>query len=108
MSHSPFRYVPGCAVEYRGATERRGSAWVATIRRGHERRDCYRAAVPSPDGPDAAARAALARFNAALNADGFDSWVLLGAALSMNGGNLYAYPVGPAYCAETLPLIAPA
>ena len=81
---------------------------MAVIRRGHERRDCYRAAVPSADGPDAAARAALEKFNAALNADGFEPWQLLGAALSMNGGDLYAYPVGPAYCAETLPLTAPA
>ena len=77
------------------------------IRRGQDRRDCYRAAVPSADGPDAAARAAVARFNAALNADR-EPWALLGAALSMDGGNRYAYPVGPAYCAPTLPLTAPA
>lgn len=108
MSHSPFRYVPGCAVEYRGATARGGSQWVAVIRRGRDRSDCYRAAVPYADGPDAAARAALDKFNAALNADGFDSWVLLGAALSMDGGDRYAYPVGPAHLAPVLPLTAPA
>ena len=107
MSQDPAHYVPGCSVEYRGPGKG-GAQWVAVIRRGHERRDCYRAAVPSHDGPDAAARAALAKFNAALNADGFDSWVLLGAALSMDGGNRYAYPVGPSYCAATLPLTAPA
>jgi len=106
MSHSPFRYVPGCAVEYRGATERRGSAWVATIRRGRDRDSLYRAAVPYNDGPDAAARAVVARFNRDLSPE--EQWDLLGAALSMDGGDRYAYPVGPAHCAPVLPLIAPA
>jgi hypothetical protein len=107
VTESPFRYVPGCAVEYRGPTDRGGSQWVAVIRRGRERRDCYRAAVPYNAGPDAAARAAVARFNTALNADR-EPWQLLGAALSMDGGNRYAYPVGPAHCAPILPLTAPA
>ena len=108
MSHSPFRYVPGCAVEYRGATARGGSQWVAVIRRGRDRGDCYRAAVPYADGPDAAARAAVARFNDAMANDGPDRWELLGAALSMDGGDRYAYPVGPAHLAPVLPLVAPA
>lgn len=107
MNQSPAHYVPGCAVEYRGPTDRGGAQWVAFIRRGQDRRDCYRAAVPSHAGPDAAALAAVAKFNAALNADR-EPWQLLGAALSMDGGNRYAYPVGPAYCAPALPLTAPA
>ena len=107
MSHSPFHYVPGCSVEYRGPGKG-GAQWVAVIRRGRERRDCYRAALPYADGPDAAARAAVARFNDAMGNDGPDRWELLGAALSMDGGDRYTYPVGPAYCAATLPLVAPA
>ena len=101
---SPFRYVPGCFVEYRGPTETRGGRWVAVIRRGRDRSDCYRATVTFKDGPDAAARAAVDCFNAA---EGFD-WVLLGAALSMDGGDRYAYPVGPADLAPVLSSPAPA
>jgi len=101
---SPFRYVPGCSVEYRGPTETRGSLWVAVIRRGRDRSDCYRATVPFNEGPDAAARAAVDRFNAAMASD----WVLLGAALSMDGGDRYAYPVGPADLAPVLSSPAPA
>lgn len=101
---SPFRYVPGCSVEYRGPTETRGSQWVAVIRRGRNRSDCYRATVPFKEGPDTAARAAVDRINAA---EGFN-WVLLGAALSMDGGDRYAYPVGPADLAPVLSMPAPA
>ena len=101
---TPFRYVPGCSVEYRGPTETRGSRWVAVIRRGRDRSDCYRATVPFNDGPDAAARAVVDRFNAAMESD----WVLLGAALSMDGGDRYAYPVGPADLAPVLSSPAPA
>lgn len=104
MSSSPFRYVPGCSVEYRPATDRRGSLWVAVIRRGRSRSDCYRAAVPFADGPDAAARAAVDRIN---TVEGF-GWQVLGAALSMDGGDRYAYPVGPADLAAVLPMAAPA
>ena len=70
MIESPSVYVPGCAVEYRGPTDTRGSQWVAVIRRGRKRSDCYRAAVPFQDGPDAAAQAAVDRFNAELIPDG--------------------------------------
>jgi hypothetical protein len=107
MSNSPFRYVPGCSVEYRPATDRRGSQWVAVIRRGRKRSDCYRAAVPFADGPDAAARAAVDRFNAELIPDGLGRWQVIGAALSMDGGDRYAYPVGPANLADVLPMAAP-
>lgn len=101
---SPFRYVPGCSVEYRGPTDTLGGRWVAVIRRGRDRSDCYRATVTFEDGPDAAARAAVDRIN---QVDGFD-WVILGAALSMDGGDRYAYPVGPADLAPVLSSPAPA
>ena len=107
MSSTPFRYVPGCSVEYRGPTETRGSQWVAVIRRGRDRSDCYRAAVPFNDGPDQAARAAVARFNAEMILDGLGRWQILGAALSMDGGDRYAYPVGPANLCPVLPQFAP-
>ena len=96
MPESPANYVPGCAVEYRAPTDTRGSQWVGVIRRGRNRSDCYRAAVPFADGPDAAACAAVDRFNAELIPDGLGRWQVLGAALSMDGGDRYAYPVGPA------------
>jgi hypothetical protein len=98
--HSPFRYVPGCVVEYSGATGSRGSRWVATITRGRDTADRFRAAVPYESGPDAAALAAVDRFNASLGAD----WKLIGAALSLNGGDRYAYPVGSADLAPILSL----
>jgi len=104
MSLSPFRYVPGCSVEYRGPTECRGSRWVAVIRRGRDRSDCYRVTVPFSDGPDAAARAAVERINKEL---GFE-WTVIGAALSMDGGDRYVYPIGPANLAAVLSMPAPA
>jgi hypothetical protein len=100
--HSPFRYVPGCVVEYRPPTNTRGSRWVATITRGQDRADVYRAAVSYGDGPDAAALAAVDRFNAAMGGE----WRLIGAALSLNGGDRYAYPVGPAELAPIVSLTA--
>tara|TARA_Y100000004_G_scaffold127075_1_gene143059 strand:- start:150 stop:488 length:339 start_codon:yes stop_codon:yes gene_type:complete len=107
MPDFPFRYVPGCAVEYRGPTARRGSVWAAVIRRGRDRSDCYRADVPFADGPDAAAWAAVDRINADLASDGLGPWQVLGAALSMDGGDRYSYPVGPASLADVLPAPAP-
>lgn len=106
----PFRYVPGCAVEYRGPTDTLGGRWVAVIRRGRDRGDQYRATVPFNDGPDAAARAAVAVFNAKESEAGRPDdclWQLLGPALSMDGGDRYAYPVGPASLADVLPAPAP-
>ena len=90
--HSPRVYVPGAVVEYRGATDTRGSRWRATIRRGNTAADKFCAVVPYADGPDAAARAVVDRFNIALAAD----WQIVGAALSLDGGDRYAYPVGSA------------
>ena len=104
---SPFRYVPGCSVEYRGPTNTLGGRWVAVIRRGRKRSDCYRATAPfsgPSGGPDAAARAAVAVIN---EKEGFN-WQVLGAALSMDGGDRYTYPVGPASLAPVLSMPAPA
>ena len=103
----PFRYVPGCSVEYRGPTHTLGGRWVAVIRRGRERSDQYRATVSFNEGPDAAAHAAVDRINADLAADGLGPWQVLGAALSMDGGDRYAYPIGPADLAAVLPAPAP-
>jgi hypothetical protein len=49
------------------------------------------------------------RINAELFADSRleDAWQVLGAALSMDGGDLYSYPVGPAGLAAVLPAPAP-
>ena len=109
MPEFPFRYVPGCAVEYRGPTHTLGGRWVAVIRRGRDRSDQYRATVSFADGPDAAAWAAVDRINAELFADSRleDAWQVLGAALSMDGGDRYSYPVGPASLADVLPSPAP-
>jgi hypothetical protein len=96
--HSPSVYVPGAVVEYCGATDTRGSVWRATIRRGNTAADKFRATVPFEDGPDAAARAVVERFNRALAAD----WQLIGAALSLDGGDRYAYPVGSAELATAV------
>jgi len=106
MSSHPLRYVPGCSVEYRGPTNTRGGEWAAVIKRGRDRADQYRATVPFHDGPDSAAREAVARLNDGLLADRSraDHWVVLGAALSMDGGDRYAYPVGPANLCPVLPL----
>ena len=98
--HSPFRYVPGCTVTYKGATNTRGSQWVAIVRRGNQRADTFRASVPYADGPDAAAAAAVARFNDRMGA----AWRVLGAALSLDGGTTYAYPVGSTDLAPILSL----
>lgn len=109
MPDFPFRYVPGCAVEYRGPTARRGSVWAAVIRRGSDPCDRYRATVPFSEGPDAAAWAAVALYNVDRLADrpAEEHWQLLGAALSMDGGDRYSYPVGPASLADVLPAPAP-
>ena len=105
----PFLYVPGCAVEYRGPTGRRGSVWAAVIRRGRDRGDHYRVTVPFADGPDAAAWAAVALFNAEglTNRPRSEHWQVLGAALSMDGGDRSSYPVGPVGLADVLPCPAP-
>lgn len=109
MSSHPFRYVPGCSVEYRGPTNTQGGKWAAVIKRGRDRADQYRATVPFADGPDDAARAAVARLNDELLEDRprAEHWVVLGAALSMDGGDRFTYPVGPPNLAEVLPVAAP-
>ena len=109
MSSHPFRYVPGCLVEYRGPTNTKGGRWVAVIKRGRDRADQYRATVPFAAGPDAASRAAVARLNDELLEDRpeCDKWVVLGAALSMDGGDRYAYPVGLPMLSGVLDYAAP-
>jgi len=89
MTHSPSAYIPGAVVQYVGATNTRGSRWRASIRRGVGADNVWRASVPYADGPDAAASAVVDAFNAAMGAD----WRVSGAALSLDGGNLYAYPL---------------
>jgi hypothetical protein len=92
MAYSPSTYVPGAIVEFK--VRANGAAvWTATINRGTGAINRYRACVPSADGPDAAVTAAVARFNEVCDAQ----WVVLGQPLSLDGGNRYAYPVGPAY-----------
>ena len=39
--------------------------------------------------------------------DPVDRWQVLGAALSMDGGDRYSYPVGPPTLADVLPAPAP-
>ena len=106
MTSHPAHYLPGCSVEYRGPTNTQGGRWVAVIRRGRDRASQYRVTTPFDDGPDAAARAAVDRFNAELIPDGLGRWQVLGAALSMDGADRYSYPVGPANLCPVLPLTA--
>jgi len=89
--------VPGCSVEYRGPTDTRGSRWVAVIRRGRDRSDCYRAACPFEQGAIEAARLAVQRFNERAVKSESDEWHVLGHPLSMDGGDTYVFPVGPDY-----------
>jgi hypothetical protein len=100
MTSSPERYVPGCLVRYRPPTDTRGGRWLAVIKRGNQPGDRFAASVPFHDGPDAAAAAAVAKFNQCMpgvvKREGA-GWIVLGAALSLDGGDSYAYPVGPSY-----------
>lgn len=96
--NAPHAYVSACLVDYRGATDRRGAVWRATITRGSGAANRYRASVPFEEGPDAAAAAVVARFNEALDAD----WRVLGVALSLDGGDRYAYATAPAYYTATM------
>jgi hypothetical protein len=92
MSQSPETYVPGAVVEFKVRTN--GEAvWAATINRGAGPLNRYRAYVPSADGPDVAASTVIERFNSVNDA----TWIVLGSALSLDCGNRFAYPVGPAY-----------
>lgn len=99
MTSSPDRYVPGCLVRYRPPTNTRGGRWLAVIKRGNQPGDRFAVSVPFHDGPDAAAAAAVAKFNQSMPglADDGLEWIVLGAALSLDGGDSYAYPVGPSY-----------
>jgi hypothetical protein len=91
MNHAPIAYVPGLVVAYVPPTDTRGSRWRATLTRGTGAANRFRVSIPYADGPDAAARAVVDRFNEAMGAD----WIVYGAALSLDGGSHYAYPAGP-------------
>ena len=94
MTFHPSSYVPGCLVRYRPPTNSSGQAWLAVIKTGSKPGDRFAARVPFHHGPDAAAAAAVARFNQSMPRT---DWIVLGAALSLDGGDSYAYPVGPSY-----------
>lgn len=99
MSHSPFHYVSGLLVSYKGPTDHRcSSQWVAIIRRGSNLSDRFRVSVTYDQGPDAAAAAVVALFNERMDAD----WQILGAAICLDNGSSYAYPAGPSYMASLL------
>lgn len=99
--HSPLVYVPAVVVAYVPPTDTRGSAWRATLTRGAGAANRWRVRVPYNDGPDAAAAAVIARFNETFPAD-VDAWRIIGAALSLDGGETYAYAAGPSHCADTV------
>jgi hypothetical protein len=92
MTYLPSRYVPGCVVKYRGPTDTQGSKWTATIRRGSQREDVFRASVAYNEGHLAAAQAAVEKINQKMDFD----WIVLSFPQSIDGGNSYSYPVGPA------------
>lgn len=94
MTSQPSKYVPGCLVRYRPPTNSSGGAWLAVIKRGNQSHHRYAVRVPFHDGPDAAAAAVVERFNRSMPRT---EWIVLGAALSLDGGDSYAYPVGPSY-----------
>jgi hypothetical protein len=102
MNHAPSTYVPGIVVAYVPPTNTRCSQWRATLTRGTGAADRWRARVTYNDGPDAAAAAVVARFNEATGNQHGDTWCVLGAALSLDGGSAYAYAVGSRHCAETI------
>lgn len=91
MNHYPFNSLPGALVEYRRPTNRNVSKWRATITRGKGAANRWRASVPYQDGPDAAVAALLQRFNECHDTQ----WIIQGTPLSLSGGEVYAYPVGP-------------
>jgi hypothetical protein len=102
MTHAPSAYVPAVVVAYVPPTNTRCSQWRATLTRGTGAGNRWRARVTYNEGPDAAAAAVVARFNADMGNDAFDVWHVLGAALSLDGGSAYAYAVGPWHCAQTM------
>ena len=102
MNHAPAAYVPGVVVVHVPPTDTRGAGWRATLTRGDGAANRWRARVSHDAGPDAAAAAVVARFNETMGNRHGDTWHVLGAALSTDGGSAYAYAVGPRHCAETM------
>ena len=92
MSSCPASYTAGATVHYVAPTNTKGSRWTATINRGNGAANRWRATVPFADGPDAAIAQVLQRFNECLDCQ----WVVKGQAMSLDGGDTYAYPIGPA------------
>lgn len=87
--------IPCVMVSYLGPTNTLGSRWRATLKRGADAAYTWRASVPYHGGPDAAVEAVLAKANRDMQAD----WNIIGRPLSVDGGDTYAYGVGPAYMA---------
>jgi len=86
-SHSPFVYRPGLLVKYAGATNTKGSRWMATLSRGGHPESLAKASVSYQEGPDAAALAVVEKFNTVNNT----TWSVDPVALSMDGGDTFAY-----------------
>ena len=87
MTHSPTNYRPGITVKYLGPTDNKCSRWSASLIRGTEPEHRLRAIVTYQKGPDAAALAVVEKFNAVNGT----AWTVDPMALSMDGGNTYAY-----------------
>jgi len=85
--HSPSVYRPGLLVKYVGASNTKGSRWIASLNRGGDPKAQTKAAVSYQEGPDAAALAVVEKFNAVYGT----AWIVDPVALSMDGGNTYAY-----------------
>jgi hypothetical protein len=98
----PTSYVPGITVAYVPPSDARGPVWRATLTRGTGAANRWRVRVPYSAGPDAAAAAVVARFNETMGTEHGDTWRTFGAALSLDGGSVYAYAVGPAYSVATM------
>jgi hypothetical protein len=86
-SHSPFVHRPGLLVKYAGATNTKGSRWMASLSRGGHPETLVRATVSYQEGPNAAALAVVEKFNVVNGT----TWTVDPMALSMDGGNTYAY-----------------
>ena len=91
FSHSPSAYRPGLLVKYLGATNTKGSRWMASLSRGGHPETLAKATVSYQEGPDAAALAVVEKFNTANGT----AWTVDPEALSLDGGNTFAYSCLP-------------
>ena len=83
----PANYRAGAVVRYCGATDTKGSRWVATVIRGPGVENRYRVTVPYQDGPDSAVAAVVSRFNEVNGT----AWIVDPCAASIDGGTTYVY-----------------